>query len=345
MSTDSDHEDDTPEHVHKHQLPPTKAELRYVNWPDFKNRYTGTKYRPAIEVLQGPALHYWQLETGSSWEAVNTRDDTLNTETSSSLLPTQTSRPKAHEELPERLRINSCPLLIIMSGLVSEQWLLTSKVLRRPFKLLICFESQIRKALANLEQIWKDREKPETIVSDNTSSPCIAGCRCNACGEFDCEPLGESFAALEDLRLLYGFIEDVLVPYRNKVRSPNTHGVYFSDMWFLFQPGDFVVKASTDKRKAAIQQIPRFIDRSADPDVLRVHKTWGGHTKLHRARGNEDGPIQPSKNANTVDFTVAMYYIDCDGKSYYACYSQWNIEAFEGVKELTSLEFYPQAQG
>ena len=341
IDLDSDHEDDTPRHLHERQLPPTKAELRYVTWTGFKNRYTGVKYLPAVEVLQGAARFYWQRDTGPRRAAVNPREDTSSTEMSSSLVPTKTSSPKAHKELPERMRINSWSLLLILSQIVSKHWQLTSKVLLRPFKLLIHYEDQIRDALADLEQIWKDREVSETTAKDTTDSPYVAGCRCNACAEFDCEPLRESFAALEDLRLLYGFIEDVLVPYRNKVRNLNTSWVYFSDMWFLFQPGDHVVKASTDKRRGATAQMTQMTDRSVESDVLRVLKTWGGHTNLRHDRGNGDDLLLQSRNANTVDFSIAMYFIDCDGKSYYPCHLEWYIEAFEGVKELTSLDIYP----
>ena len=323
-------------HLQENQLPPTTSELRYVNWSEFKNRYTKAKELPAIEILQGSAKYFWQPDIGLARRGFRPRNHALCADILSSSVPIKTSSLQAHEELPERMRINSWSLLLILSQLVSEKWRLDSKVLRRPFKILFQYEEEIKNILARLEEVWKDAETQEPVSNDISGIRFVAHCFCKTCREFNSEPLIESFVALQDLQTLYSFIESVLLPYKEKIRSPETSWIYFSDLWLVFQPGDHAVNASPhDIRDAA----PQIIGQPIEQEILRVHKTWGGRAILDTIHRRE--PSSPSEDVPIEDFGLAMYYLDFNGKSYNAYFFEVCIKAFDGMKELTSSGFFP----
>lgn len=111
---------------------PATPELGRVRWFDFKNKYVDEKQEYAIEVLVGEPKYYYQRQ--SERDPGSLQDNDTASELALQRTATMTST------LPERIRINSWPLLAILSNIAGEDWTLKPRVMLRPFKLISFYE-------------------------------------------------------------------------------------------------------------------------------------------------------------------------------------------------------------
>ncbi|KAF4540683.1 AAA family ATPase [Lasiodiplodia theobromae] len=139
-----------------------------VDWHRFKNRLwcdcgiysqwaaeEKVHRRPhAIEVLIGKARYYWE-RAGDGWmrdpvgaDEPNARDDhEQEPDVPAGKLP----------QLPERIRINSRPVLAFLAELTDSEDSISSKVMLRPYKILIRHQKAIRQHYQELRQEWEPR--------------------------------------------------------------------------------------------------------------------------------------------------------------------------------------------
>src|ERR1700761_5209309 len=71
----------------------------------------------------------------------------------------------AQKEMPERIRINSAPILAILAEIAGEKWSSEPKVFLRPYKLLVVYGKEIRLRLEVLKKIWASRPKPDDVTT------------------------------------------------------------------------------------------------------------------------------------------------------------------------------------
>ena len=144
---------------------PAIPEVLYVDWQGFKHKIEGEK-KYAVEVLKGPAKYYYEREEEekkhrAQMEQLKRGSGDVPEGNANLLLDVENS-----EELPERIRINSMPILAILSNIDSaEKWNLQSVVILRPFKPLVYYDFQIRNTLKTLEAEWGETEKEARLRS------------------------------------------------------------------------------------------------------------------------------------------------------------------------------------
>lgn len=149
---------------------PAIPELLCADWKDFKHKADKGK-RYAVEVLKGKAKYYYERQE----EEMKHRVHMAKLKRGSVEVPEENANLQhdawTGEELPERIRINSTPILAILGNIDSaEQWTEQSAVVLRPFKPLVYYGHQIRSTLQSLEAEWGEAEK-EARLKDPEDNP------------------------------------------------------------------------------------------------------------------------------------------------------------------------------
>ena len=122
----------------------TIPQLHYVQWSDFKNKLLKAEKTYAIEVLIGGAKYYQQYEEERKGKQLledhsNDRDK-----------PTSEKTMKL-AQLPERIRINSRSIIMIMNDIDPVYNTDEPLVILRPFKHLVYYEARIRERYQSLK--------------------------------------------------------------------------------------------------------------------------------------------------------------------------------------------------
>ena len=139
---------------------PGIPELNYVNWFRFKNHYLDETNTYAIDVLVGPPKYYYQRVQEQKRIKRNLNDESgirrENTDANLSI----SRNTEIQREIPDRIRINSMPLLLTLPDIMEQDWgPVEPIVFLRPFKGLIYYEAKIRETLNKLENKWADAER------------------------------------------------------------------------------------------------------------------------------------------------------------------------------------------
>ena len=131
---------------------PAIPQLHYVEWSEFKNKYIGEEQDYAIEVLVGGAKYYHQ-------RSEEERKHKQRLKNNSNDRDPLTTGHESSSRLPERIRINSKPILLIMNQVDPMDWSEYPIVMLRPFKPLIYHEVRIREIFQRLLTKWGNADK------------------------------------------------------------------------------------------------------------------------------------------------------------------------------------------
>lgn len=172
LDSESEEPDDEPETEQKKRLPAI-PKLLYVDWQKFKHRVVGETVH-AVEILIGPAKYYYEREE----EEQKHRVRKMQLKKASAGVPegnaSQQLDPGISGDLPERVRINSMPILAILGNIDSEdKWSQDSNIILCPFKPLVYSGRQIRSTLQSLETDWGEAEK-EAGLENSKDTPGIS---------------------------------------------------------------------------------------------------------------------------------------------------------------------------
>ena len=138
---------------------PAIPKLGRAAWIDFKNRYVADKQHPAIEILIGEARFYYQRRRDEKQKHNRTTIETdLQEEAKEETLPPTSLTSVPYKEIPERIRINSIPIILVLSDITSENWFNVPTTMLHPFKYLKYYKKEIHQALEKLEAKWADTE-------------------------------------------------------------------------------------------------------------------------------------------------------------------------------------------
>lgn len=412
--------------------PPTRIipQLKYVGWHEFKNKLANEEEAYAVEVLIGGARYYYQQDEDEKKDKViggihghNERAERpikLDNEACAS----EAGTPK---EVPERIRINSTPLLHILQGLTSSSPHDAPLVYLRPFKHLVYFEAQLREKYRRLEAKWgscestiamghvgpgiaeaadqvrdeaetiepldspvaKEGETPQnqTIESSTTHRESVFGQgpglstevpaevdddRCledsRAESTFDRtskegnsssedEPVlkekaprsteskdqTDSVAVFRELGCLIEFIDNELKPVVEDFKARRRKKVYFSDLWYLFKPGDLLYAPLDNK---ADIEIATSLDSST---TVRPWKVGARFQEVWRidittdGRPNLTAPADRETTTKRVNwFGLHAYHVDLNFAGAYSTYKYlFSIDPFLGQRDISSLPCYP----
>ncbi|KAK5637231.1 hypothetical protein RRF57_012943 [Xylaria bambusicola] len=237
--------------------------------------------------------------------------------------------PTEEAPLPERVLIYSKELLSILSDIHkgSMKADVTNSILR-PFKMLVYYENQIRDRAAILEAKFAHTTntgpKDDPASTDNSedktavnSSLKVASDQANTQSyREDASPV----VALLHIRCLLEFLNKDIGAKKKYLMSPNCRKITFSDIWYLFQPGEEVIDQDN-------KQVYR---------VLRVsmpkHRVISPFTMFHKAT---------SADAEEKPAIIDCVYIDFDGEKLGPVTKPFSIPRFDQEKLVKSLPIYP----
>jgi hypothetical protein len=333
-------------------LPDTKPALNRVAWGDFKRmkRIPRTSEQDffAIDVLMGEPVITSQFMNFEFH---------LDPNSAERKIPTRLQLLPGQAPLPERIRINSMPIIKILEKIhdddISRQ--AAPVVIIRPFKALIYYEAKIRdwyKELVEKYHVKTVGTEKSLSGADGAGAtvPEVADGKPSAKEDSDGEALDSeevdesvskpedqegsidvslvssdnsdttSEAALQQLQCLIDFMDTELDAKLKYLRSANCKRVTFSDIWLLFKPGDFVV--GQNERQAY--------------QVIIVTSTG------HRATSPYRSYLDTTKSQfGETAIRILCVHVDFDGKALGPVAKVFKIRRFEGERTATSLEIYP----
>lgn len=155
----------------------------------------------------------------------------------------------------------------------------------------------------------------------------------------------DSKKGFEDMRCYMDFARDrLLTLYHSFDKADYNHPakIRFDDLWSLYRVGELVYQrtdSGTDVAQPGSDG-PRAPQNA--PRLFRIYFTWQDipywiveDLETIGAKLRRDADVEPS------DARVACYYVDYDGKSYSGVPHLFDIEPYEGEKDITKLPIYP----
>jgi len=158
------------------------------------------------------------------------------------------------------------------------------------------------------------------------------------------EDLTNCVEALRDLRCLVEFIDTELLPVVDRYRSEDYRKVFFTDLWHLFKPGDFMYAPLGGKAESevAAEITGRFSTRKPNDriqDAWRIMCTADGRPNLRPKVDSDNDNVGAKVRVNP--FIVLSYYVDFNGSEFGALTYKHHIKPYKGERDITSLAFYP----
>ncbi|OAA56882.1 ATPase, AAA-type, core [Cordyceps fumosorosea ARSEF 2679] len=269
-------------------------------------------------------------------------------------------RPAAPRQapLPDRIRINSPAVMMTMDiimdrveqgdGEVCLTNYLKPILMMQPFRALVYHKDKIREQKAKLEaavneklrasitgskeELSSVKGKSDTINQNGDASKPDAGKPMSTEGMESEEEPGKkqhgihaeliTQTAVDDMACLVAFLDNEIEVRMAYLASNDCQRITFSDIWFLFKPGEVVCgKDGKQAYRVITNKYPAHCMKMPSPrDCFR----YGAKAR------REDSPIN-----------IECVYIDYDGKQIGPVVKSFYFYHFEGEKNIRSLDIIP----
>ena len=325
---------------------PAIPELRRVDWHRFKNRHVDDETVYAIDVLVGKAEYYYERRKDKQRrkQRLDAGQGDLGIETERGT--------SGHAELPERIRINSLPLLSILAEMVSRDAWTSPIVLLRPFKILTKLYDEIKQYHTFLENKWaetleaEDTTVPPDATADDANASESKSLPQKAESKETSEDLADSPEALKDIRCLIDFLEQDFKPVTDRIRADSCTKVKFHELWHLFKRGDELhapvrnkaVSGTVQPAEGTLKSPAQQEGEGRSQTAFICCQASGGRPYLSPV-DDYDANVAPKKKLSS--FWVRSFYIEYYGKEFGPVRHDFEILPFEGEKEITALEVFP----
>ena len=314
----------------------TRPVLNRVGWQSFKER---RRIRAAdlfaIDVLDGePIINFENDLSESIWRVkwATSQKKAANAAADANAARVAKSGPQVPGQalLPERIRIYSKQILDVLEQIhgASMSSHDASLVMIRPFRALVHYDTPIRQKLEQLRHAARNGAAADENSSHQTDVAAVSDTGLASASGVDMDDSNgadKGTAAQTTLRQL-----ECLVEFMNANTQAKTeyisgglhHRITFTDVWYLFRPGDEVLEQSQ-------RQAFRVLSvTSCHHKVVPPWIAWQ-HSKVERQKFM--GPV----------ITLHCVHIDFDGKKLGPVYTRFDIDKFEGEKLVKSLPVYP----
>ncbi|KAG8169560.1 hypothetical protein KVR01_000305 [Diaporthe batatas] len=236
--------------------------------------------------------------------------------------------PEAEQMVvPERIRLN-CPESIYTSiGLArGASWRLgVQTILLQPYRVLIYNERKIRgrqeTLKKKLDEFTKQDDPPHVSVQAHEDTDQASdGKQSTPLDPIDTIMLSQAKTetAVNYISCVIKFLDIFVVPRRDYVQGTHCRQVYFRDLWYLFSPGDEVIR----------------LDRK------QVYKVIGVGNPRHKG-SLKNAFFDFNDNGSSMNFEVTCVYVDFDGKRLGPVLITFAVKPFAGERPVDSLEVYP----
>lgn len=200
----------------------------------------------------------------------------------------------------ELLAIGSCALLHEITRITGHEFSHMQNVFPRPFTLLQRHYDIFIARPAELEAECKALETSRTDEEVEKSAA----------------DLNPHTAKIERIRRLQDELTCLNKVLKEHVKPYPEAGVFFTDLWRYFAPGDLV------------------ISRKSPSQAQRVLRSSYGH------KDSKQETYISTTSRNFMPFVLHCYQIDCDGESLGPIPTALTVSYFEGQRELASLDVY-----
>ncbi|KAI1108259.1 hypothetical protein F5Y14DRAFT_436945 [Nemania sp. NC0429] len=214
-------------------------------------------------------------------------------------------KPVGETPLPERILIHSKELLDVLTEINEGSWISGLPVsFLRPFKIFDYYENQIRD---HTEKLAAKFSHPENDLPSTGNSGIIVKDTASA-------------ATLLHIQCLLDFLDNTIGARKKYLRSPDCKSITFSDIWYVFQPGEEVI----DQDNKQVYRVLRV--------TIPKHNVISPFTWLRKATSEE---------AEEKPVTIHCVYIDFDGEKLGPMTKSFSIPRFDQEKPLKSLPICP----
>ena len=220
-----------------------------------------------------------------------------------------------------------------VAGRRNEFWdVMRPRIFCRPFRLLVHYHHDMKKALENLEQRWKEMKTIGVEAAEKMRNNRPA------------REYADSEQGLLHMREYIRFTEAEVIPSSSRFENTDARvhrpaKVPFTDLWYLYREGELVYSPVPSNGSAsnlqASHQTCWCVYAVITPEPSR---------NLESTEDKEDSSGAPSDlDAYNIERTtrVCCYYIDFDGESYGPVTHQFVIQEYQGEKDIASLPIYP----
>ncbi|PKX96232.1 ATP-binding protein [Aspergillus novofumigatus IBT 16806] len=320
----------------RRQQMPWKVEVQTLDYHHFKNRYSLDDGLAIIEVLQGHHSIYNEV-----WHENNRRRLGF-------IYPETPVELENEGTWIQRVRIQSPELLLLLSRLTGHRDLWAKRgprVFFRPFTTLYYYLPEMKECLALLESRWggnvdESHQDPIDATQWNAkfkssghkdiSEPEDESFRIRTPAESVIGPIADSVTALRHVRLFVNFMDTEIVPLWKRAAGTTHRKIAFADLWMSYQPGELLY-------------VPSPSETTQDqiwPEPLPMSQNiWRLHT-ISRDQFQELFNCDMSA-ATGQELDLWSYYIDFNGVSYEPYTRRFSIKAYEGLRDITTMQIYP----
>ncbi|RPA86473.1 hypothetical protein BJ508DRAFT_134217 [Ascobolus immersus RN42] len=332
------------------KVPATICKALRLNWTEYKElRKTrkSLKMLNAIEVLEEePNIDYsppdWTVNIGITQVTVlnqrkegqtDSRDDISSAfqQFEPSPAPLNVGSSNLHSQLPDRIRINSVPLIRILKNLREFTAPTDAEfVVHRPFRVLLHHANDLRvwrnriaksKGYASIDEAPSSKSTADATNTEahasNRKDQAIHPSTTSEEQQRECPAGTETVQAMEDIDCLLEVIKQI-EEHKNKLEE--TRLISFDDLWYIFKPGDDVISITDDT-----------------PQVYRVVQVTGvrhGISSNTNSGGKGNGWLGS-------EVKVHCKFMDAVGKQIGPVCKVFDIPKFAGTQKVTALPVYP----
>ena len=313
-----------------------RAEMCERPWSDFMNKQAGENSEYAIEVLKGEPEYHRPKKDSEKPDKKTIKIRNPKSESQPYADVKSSVHLAAPSRVPERIRINSSWILNALTAMDRTVDATGPMVMLRPYKFLVHYESHIR----DLVHVLRSHvDKLGTTASQHQSETTLESHSAPTPHELSMASQDTTHRqkTLQHMKCLVEFIDRYIKPTIDRIESNADGKIQFSDLWYIFRPGDDILMPLRHPRGKvsfdAVITAPEMF-QSRYNMIWRVTGTGGGRMNLANAH---------SRNASlkTNPFKVNCYYIDFDGKFFCPTVHTFSIMPFKGERDITSLDFFP----
>ncbi|KAH6687815.1 hypothetical protein F5X68DRAFT_275535 [Plectosphaerella plurivora] len=295
---------------------------RKCRWEDFINRFSETEPIHVVDAL----LASDELSRDTINEAARRAESQLFRPADYEM-QSRISKIYTNKERIQRVKVHSSVLLQIFSRVTGYAWGDHSYTFMRPFQYLIYFHEKFRDELLRLEG---------ELAADPAASVSAAAP----------DKTTDDTLAVSHLRGYIEFAEAEILPDYQRFREPESESrpasgkIRFDDLWYLMQPGDLVYLPEKTVKKylaktadARVKSCSTLSHNSAmQQNIWRLYSAFIPYAQYTATVDtNEDRP----------EYIAHLYHLDYDGVVYSPSCYEFQINHFEGEKDIRELEFYP----
>lgn len=131
-------------------------------------------------------------------------------------------------------------------------------------------------------------------------------------------------AALENVRCLLTFLDEYIKPKQEFIKSTSYHSIAFSDLWYLFSPGDTVVTSDGEQSYRVIEV--SFMRHR----VRKPNKKTLAYWKNDSTAEPEESPI-----------LIHCVHVDFNGSLIGPVNQLFTIQPFPDMKAVRQLQIFP----